>query len=100
MEETTCILHGEKTTTDKIGQRITEKTDREVFCRKHSAGAKEFHEAALSGLIPQYVIRIFFGDYEGERYATLDGHPYHIYRTYRKGDTMELYLEEAVRDGA
>lgn len=100
MEETTCILHGEKKTTDSIGQCITEKTDRKVFCKKQSAGAKEFHEAALTGLIPQYVIRVFFGDYEGERYATLDGRPYHVYRTYRKGDTMELYLEEAVSDEA
>lgn len=75
-------------------QRATEGDPREVMCQVDSVTRSEFFEAGRNGLNPEFVFRVFFGDYEGERLVEYRGKRYSIYRTYHgRNDMMELYAE-------
>ena len=74
--------------------RATESEPREVMCQVDSVTRNEFFEAGRNGLNPEYVFRVFFGDYDGERIVEYKGKRYGIYRTYHgRNDMMELYAE-------
>ncbi len=78
---------------DSLG--MTEKTyvRKDVLCDVNSITRQEFFEAGRSGLNPSYEMTVFFGDYAGEKVLEYKGEQYGIYRTYRTGDYMELYVE-------
>ena len=82
-------------TKDTAGiQRATEGEPREVMCQVDSVTRNEFFEGGRNGLNPEFVFRVFFGDYEGERLVEYRGKRYSIYRTYHgRNDMMELYAE-------
>lgn len=69
-----------------------------VFCAEKSVGQKEFFSAEARGLKAEYQLDIWAQDYNGEETAEYgtdkDGKPkqYKIYRTFKKGDKLELYL--------
>jgi hypothetical protein len=64
------------------------------MCRVDSVSRNEFVEAGRNGLNPEYVFRVFFGDYGGERIVEYKGKRYGVYRTYHgHNDMMELYAE-------
>ena len=70
------------------------KTVRDVFAQVDSVTRAEFFEAGRNGLNPEYVFRVFFGDYDGERIVEYKGKRYGVYRTYHgRNDMMELYAE-------
>ena len=74
--------------------RATEGDSREVMCQVDSVTRSEFFEGGRNGLNPEFVFRVFFGDYEGERLVEYRGKRYSIYRTYHgRNDMMELYAE-------
>lgn len=74
--------------------RATEGDPREVMCQVDSVTRSEFFEAGRNGLNPEFVFRVFFGDYEGERLVEYQNKRYSIYRTYHgRNDMMELYAE-------
>ena len=53
------------------------------MCQVDSVTRSEFFEAGRNGLNPEFVFRVFFGDYEGgERLVEYRGKRYSIYRTY------------------
>lgn len=65
-----------------------------VFCSVNSVTRAEFFEAGRNGLNPEFVITMFFGDYEGEDTLIYNGLAYAVYRTYHgKNDTIELYVQ-------
>jgi hypothetical protein len=64
------------------------------MCQVNSVTRNEFFEAGRNGLNPEYVFRVFFGDYDGERIVEYKGKRYGVYRTYHgRNDMMELYAE-------
>ena len=75
-------------------QRATEGEPRAVMCQVDSVTRSEFFEAGRNGLNPEFVFRVFFGDYERARLVEYRGKRYSIYRTYHgRNDMMELYAE-------
>jgi SPP1 family predicted phage head-tail adaptor len=67
---------------------------RTVMCQVDSVTRAEFFEGGRNGLNPEFVFRVFFGDYDGERLLEYNGKRYGIYRTYHgRGDQIELYVE-------
>lgn len=88
------ILIGGTKTQDANGVWQTTPTETEVFCQVDSVTRQEFFEAGRNGLNPEYVFRMFAGDYNGERTVIYDGKAYGIYRTYLgRQDIIELYAE-------
>ena len=75
-------------------QHAAEGDPRAVMCQVDSVTRNEFFEAGRNGLNPEFVFRVFFGNYEGERLVEYRGKRYSIYRTYHgRNDMMELYAE-------
>lgn len=85
------LLVAESQTADEYGDPVTVSTERQVFCRVQSVGAKEFYQAAATGLKPEikFVLADYL-DYKGEMIAVHDGERYHVLRTYRNGTELEL----------
>lgn len=82
--------------TDKYGREVVTETLREIYCEVDSVSQTEFYSAANAELQPEYRFTVFFGDYEGEDVCKYNGNRYAIYRTYRSGDYLELYVERKV----
>ena len=71
-----------------------ESEPRTVMCQVNSVTRSEFFDGGRNGLNPEFVFRVFFGDYEGERLVEYQNKRYSIYRTYHgRNDMMELYAE-------
>lgn len=84
----------ETKTKNEYGVYQTTRSSRRVFCSVNSVTRSEFFEAGRNGLNPEYMITMFFGDYQGERTIEYNGETYGVYRTYHgKTDTIELYVE-------
>lgn len=81
---------------DDYGNEVSTETQRQVFCEVNSITQTEFYAAANTELNPEYRFDVFFGDYNGEDVIEYQGNRYAIYRTYRTGDTLELYCERKI----
>lgn len=85
--------------TDRIGQKVSRYARRKVYGQTDSITRAEWSAAGEMGLKPDLMIRMFAGDYQGEKIVYLESGegdlaPYGIYRTYRRrDDKIELYLE-------
>jgi hypothetical protein len=74
--------------------RTFEADPREVMCYVDSVTRSEFFDAGRNGLNPEFVFRVFFGDYNDERLLEYKGKRYSVYRTYLgRSDYVELYSE-------
>ena len=71
---------------------------REVFANKKSITQSEFFKAGSSGLKPSKLFEVRSVEYNDEKFLTFQEKSYSIYRTYEKGENIELYCE--VRTGA
>ena len=82
-------------TKDSAGvQRTVYGEPRTVMCQVDRVTRSEFFDAGRNGLNPEFVFRVFFADYEGERLLEYNGKRYGIYRTFNNGsDEVELYAE-------
>lgn len=90
------VLIAQTITTDEYGrEEITEK-ETTVFAEVYSITQTEFFAAANTELNPEYRFDVFFGDYNGESLVKYQGNKYAIYRTFRRGDYMELYAERKI----
>lgn len=85
-------------TVDELMQEIEVKTEREVFANKRSVSQSEFYNAGQSGLKPRYVFDVRLIDYEDENKLIYNDKTYNIYRTFEKGENIELYCEVRVGD--
>lgn len=83
-------------TLDDYGNEVATETERTILCEVHSITQTEFYAAANTELNPEYRFNVFFGDYEGEDICEYNGNRYAIYRTFRDGDTLELYVERKI----
>ena len=86
-------LIAENITVDELGIASKTYTRTDTLCEVNSVTRQEFFEAGRNGLNPEYEMTVFFGDYNGERIIEYNGEQYGVYRTYRAGDYMELYVE-------
>lgn len=83
------------TTKDAFGVRKESFTKKDVFCSVNSVTRTEFFSAGRNGLNPEYMFKVFAGDYSGERTLKYNGASYAIYRTYKPDDSdyIELYAQ-------
>lgn len=81
---------------DDYGNEVETETQRQVYCEVNSISQTEFYAAANTELNPEYRFDVFFGDYNGEDVIEYQGNRYAIYRTFRTGDTLELYVERKI----
>lgn len=83
----------EVNTQDSLGMTERTYTERTILCEVHSVTRQEFFEGGRNGLNPEYEMTVFGDDYEDERVVKYKGNTYGVYRTYRTGDWIELYVE-------
>lgn len=96
--DTVINLIKETVTADAIGNQVTTETSRTVFATSLPINQNEFFRARTTGLNPAVKMLVFFADYEGEELLEWNGVRYNVYRTYQKGDTLELYAERHIGD--
>ena len=82
--------------TDEIGQPTTVETASSVICTVLEVTRAEWVAAQQKSLSPSACLSVFFRDFQGQKLAEYEGRRYEIYRTYQKGDYVELYLAERV----
>lgn len=82
-------------TTAQNNYGVWEKTETvtQVFCKVASVTQSEFFEAGRNGLNPEYRFTIFAADYNDQETVIYNSKRYGVYRTYRDGDWVELYVE-------
>ncbi len=83
-------------TYDEIMQRVETRTERQVFAEVKSINANEFFSANTNGLQAQYCFKVFVYDYQNEKEIEFNNEVYSVYRTYEKGDYIDLYVESRV----
>lgn len=102
-EPIVLTLVAETWTQDSIGQRVPTYTERDIFGERESVSRAEWSAAGEQGLKPEYKVNVFFGDYAGEKivrmYVGDSQETFAVYRTYKTGDLVELYLEWKTGDG-
>lgn len=69
-----------------------------IMAEIKSAGAGEWFEGGRNGLNPEYTFIINRLEYNGEETVIYNEVKYSVYRTYVKGDRIELHCEK--RKGA
>lgn len=88
-------LIGRKVTgTDGVGNQRIEETCKEVWAEVKSPGRAEATAAGTIGLEASAVVVVHVTDYKGQTAAEVDGRRLTVYRTYRKGEQIELYCTE------
>lgn len=93
------LLSAERTQ-DALRQWTETPARRKVFGQLSSVTGSEFFAAGQNGIKPEYRVRLFAPDYQGEREIEYAGQVYSIYRTYQaRGNVVELYLERRAGDG-
>lgn len=79
---------------DDYGVKREKEVKRKVYCSVSSIGMSEWFEGGRNGLNPEKRVIVFYFDWMGEEIVDLEGIRYTVYRTYRDGDNLELYLEK------
>ena len=96
MDRSTPIyLVSESYTEDQYGVLQPTTSKRLVYANVTSVSASEWFEGGRNGLNPEYRIRMFGPDYEGEEIVEMNSVQYAVYRTYQgRVDILELYVEK------
>ncbi len=80
--------------------RIETETRNTIFCTEHNVGRREFFDAEARGIKSECKLCVWSQEYNGETIAEYgvdkNGKPkrYKIYRTYKVGEEIELYLAD------
>lgn len=89
-------------TQDQIGQFVASLSQRQLLGERESVTRAEWSAAGQNGLQAEYRINMFADDYEGEKILRMTvgskTETFGIYRIFRQGDRLELYLEWKVGD--
>ena len=76
---------------DDYGDPVYKETSRHVFCEVESIGLKEFYQAHATGLKPEIKFLLAdYLDYQNEKAVLYAGKRYHVLRTYRSGQALEI----------
>ena len=92
------FLLSESFETDEIGNDVSVKNENAVWAELNSISQSEFSAAAQNGLKPEYKVRMWYSEYNGEKLVKINSKIYKIYRTYKTSDLIELYVEEDLSD--
>lgn len=92
----TIKLISQTITPDQLGNEVANEIKREVYSEVNTVTQSEFFAAENTELNPEYRFTVFFADYEGEEIVEYKSSRYVIYRTYRTGDNLELYVERKI----
>jgi SPP1 family predicted phage head-tail adaptor len=65
---------------------------RTVYAELRSIRQNEYFAAQAQGLKPQYCFVVREFEWNGEDTLTYDGRKYAVYRVYKTGDNIELYV--------
>ncbi len=99
MIDTTITLITETVSKNAYGAPVSEKTEREIFCKCKSVTSSEFYNGQQAGLSLSYVFETNPVNYQGEKELIYDGEVYSIVRTYLANlDTLELHAGLKVGD--
>lgn len=95
MDRSTVVyLIGKTYAEDAYGVLQPTPTRSKVYANVTSVSASEWFEGGRNGLNPEYRVRMFKYDYNGEEVLEIGGKQYAIYRHYEdRNDTLELYCE-------
>lgn len=80
-------------TYDEIGQPVHTSSDITVPCTVSSITRNEWSAAGVLGINPDVRLTTPLINYSGQTEAEFEGVDYSIYRTYERGDIVELYLQ-------
>lgn len=93
---TPVYLIGETYSEDSYGVLKATQTERLVYANVTSVTATEWFEGGRNGLNPEYRVRMFAYDYNGEEIVKVNGVYYAVYRRYQaRSDVLELYVEKS-----
>ena len=93
MTEDVILLVSVTNTQDRYGVWQKAETTAQVYCKVDSVSQSEFFEAGRNGLNPEYRFTVFAADYNDQDTVVYNNRRYGVYRTYRTGDYIELYVE-------
>lgn len=85
---------------DDDGNEVLESKARMVHAQKLSPGQKEFHVAGQNGLKASKVFKIYEHEFAGEQEVLYAGKIYSVYRTFQKGNKLEIYCEVRIGDNS
>ena len=74
--------------------RATDTLKENIPCEVKSAGASEWFEGGRSGLNPTYKFIIHRIEYAQEETVIYEGERHKVYRTYIRGDDIELHAQK------
>ena len=89
-----CYLVSETFSQDSYGVITPTEEKTKVYCDVTSVSQKEWFEGGRNGLNPEYKMTMFKYYYSGEQILKYNEVQYTIYRTYEKGDLIELYVQK------
>ena len=99
MNDTQIVLKGESTYSyDKYGNETAETADKTVYGTLKSIGSREYLDARQLNLRPECVSEIYTVEYNGAKTVEIKGKVLAVYRTYIKGERLEMYLAERTGD--
>ena len=88
-----CRLITEESAIDDIGNQVSKKTEREIFCAEFAVSQSAFFEAAQADIQAEKGLIINSLDYAEEKLIAYAGKKYTVYRRYARSDGLiELYL--------
>ena len=92
MKNSLCKLLKSVLIEDDLGNQIEQHTEREVFCEEFSVGSSEFFSAGVQGFKSELGLKVDVMEYDREEKVVYNNEQYRIYRTFKKGRDVELYL--------
>ncbi len=95
MNEIVLTLEGEESySIDAEGNEKPAISPKTVIGAKKSVYANDFFQAGQLNIKPFCMVEIYAAEYNGAKTVLLGGRRLTVYRTYEKGDRLELYLAE------
>lgn len=95
MNEITLTLEGEKSfSIDAEGNETAGTEPKTVIGTKKSVYANDFFQAGQLNIKPFCMVEIYAAEYNGAKTVILGGRRLTVYRTFEKGQRLELYLAE------
>lgn len=79
---------------DDIGNPKYDETTTTVWADITSPSRAEVRAAGERGLKPAAVVRVHKTDYKGQTSMEIAGQRMDVYRTFHRGEDVELYVEE------
>lgn len=89
-------------TVDEYGDKITSKTEKEIYAEVKSIGTTEFYQAQATGLRPEVKFVIpDYNEYSGEKIVKWENEygkteEYSVIRTYRNGRELEITCKRGI----